>query len=97
MRHRAADGATMTHLRVAHMRGSGSQQRSFGFHEVVVFHIAMAGERADGEMVAAVTDVFEVVHAPHIHDHFGAGQAEAHERNERMPARQELGFVAVLG
>src|SRR4051812_14013197 len=47
-------------------------------------------------MVAGIADVGEVADAAHVDEHRRRGEAQLHERQERMPAGQQLGLVAVL-
>ena len=52
--------------------------------------------RADGEAVAAFTNVAEVGDPADVDDEPRRGEAELHRRNQAVAARQQLGLVAML-
>ena len=87
----------MAHLRVADFGGRGRQQRHVLPQHVAVLDVVVAGEPADGDVVARVADVGELGHVADVDEHGGSGQPQLHEREERVPAGEELGVVAVLG
>ncbi len=87
----------MADLVVADLAGDGPQNTALGGEEVAGLEVAVAGERADGEVVAGVAHVGEVGEPSDVDEHGGGGEAQLHERQEGHPAGEELGVVAVLG
>lgn len=61
-----------------------------------LLHVHVPGERADGDVVAGVLDVRQVLHVADVDEHSRLGEAQFHERDEAVAARQEFRFVAVL-
>ena len=57
----------------------------------------MTSERADRDVVATVPDVRQVLHGTDVDEHRRRCEPQLHERQQRVPAREELGVVAVLG
>ena len=57
---RAADGAPVPDRRIADLRRHVGQQRRLGLQQVTVLHRVVAGQGADGDVVAAVVDVVEI-------------------------------------
>ncbi len=94
---RAADGAAVAHLVVADVGSGFGQQPGLAEHERVDLDVAVAGHRTDREVVACIADVLEIVQAVDVDEHRRRREAEPHERNERVAAGDELGFVAVFG
>jgi len=84
-------------LRVADQPGHVGQDRHRGPQQRAPLQVVMAGERADGDMVAGVTDERQPADPADVDEDGRRGEAELHERQERMPAGQQLGVVAVLG
>ena len=68
-----------------------------GPEQVGGLEVAVAGQGADGDVVAAVADVGQVAQPTHVDQHRRRGQAQLHQRQQRVPAGHELGLVAVLG
>ena len=62
----------------------------------VVFHVAVAGHRADGEVIPFITDVVQVVYATEIYKDRRGGEPELHYGEQAMSAGEELGLLAVL-
>ena len=56
----------------------------------------MAGQRADGDVVAGVADVRQVGESADVDEHARLGEAQLHHRQQAVPAGEELGLVAVL-
>ena len=56
----------------------------------------MAGERADGDVVAGVADVRQVAEAADVDEHARLREAQLHQRQQAVAAGEELGVVAVL-
>jgi hypothetical protein len=57
---RAADGAAMTDLRVAHERGDVGEQAALLPDQVGALDVVMAREAADAELIALLADVGEL-------------------------------------
>ena len=87
----------MTHLRVADFARRRREQRDVLGEDVAVLDVVMTREPADRDVVARVGDVGEVAQVAHVDEHRGRGEPQLHERQERVTAREDLGFVAVLG
>ena len=94
---RAADRAAVAHLVVADLRGDGAQHAALGGEQVAGLDVAVAGQRADRDVVAGVADVGEVVEPADVDEDGGRREAQLHERQQRHAAGEELGVVAVLG
>jgi hypothetical protein len=56
-----------------------------------------AGERADGHVGALVADVGQLGDPAEVDEHGRRGEPQLHQREQRLPARQVLGVLAVLG
>ena len=57
----------------------------------------MPRERTDRHVVTVVADVRQIAQAADVDQHRRCGQAQLHERQQRVAAGQQLGVVAVLG
>ena len=97
VRDRTAERAAVPHLVVTHLGGHALQRRAVLRQDVTDLEVAVARERADGDVIAGVTHVREVAESPDIDDHRGRREPQLHERDERHPTREELGVVAMLG
>ena len=93
---RAADRATVTDLGVADLAGGVRQQRHVLLQERRRLDVHVAGQGADGDVVAAVADVRQVAEATDVDQHGRLGEAELHHRQQAVAAGDELGLVAVL-
>ena len=62
----------------------------------VVVHVAVARQGADGEVVALVVHVAQVVEPVQVDQDRGGGEAQPHQRDQGVSAGDELGLVAVL-
>ena len=93
----AADRAPVPHLRVADLAGGVGQDRHLGAEQVARLEVAVAGEGADGDVVAGVADVGQVVQPADVDEHRRRGQPQLHQRQQRVAAGEQLGLVAVLG
>ena len=92
----AADGAAVAHLRVAHVRGGVREERDVLGEKRIRLHLAVTGERTDGDVVTGVAHVGEVLDAGDVDEHRGLGEAQLHEREQRVASCEELRVVAVL-
>ncbi len=57
----------------------------------------MAGEGAHRDVITGIADVGEFVEATDVDEHGRRSQPQLHQREERVTASEEFGFVAVLG
>ncbi len=94
---RSADGAAVADLVVADLAGGLGQQTTLALDVVVDLNIAVAGQRANSQMIARVTDVLEVVQAADIDQVGGRCKAKPHERDQRVATGKQFGLVAVFG
>ncbi len=90
VRDRAADRAAVPHLRVADRADGLGEDRARGAQELVVLEVVVARERADRDRVAVLAHVREVGEPADVHQQLRPGDPEPHERQERVPAREEL-------
>jgi hypothetical protein len=86
----------MAHRRVADERGRVGDEAALFLEKVVALHVAVAGHGADGDMVALVAHVLQVLDAPEVDEDRRRREAELHDREQRVTARQELRLIAVL-
>ena len=93
---RAADGASVTDLRVADVAGRMSEQRGVLFEDGAVLNVHVASHGADGDHVAVFTDVGQIAETAYIDQHGGLGEAELHQRQQAVTASDELCLVTVL-
>jgi hypothetical protein len=96
VRDRAADGAAVPDLRVADLTGRVRQQRHLAGQQFGLIHVVVPGQRPDRHVGAPVGDVGEIAEPAQVDDHLGDGQPQLHQRQQRMPAGQVLGVLAVL-
>ncbi len=96
VRDRAADGAAVPDLRVADLAGRVREQRHLAGQQFGMVHVVVPGQRPDRHVGAPVAYVGEVTEPAQVDDHLGSGQPQLHQRQQRMPAGQELGLLAVL-
>jgi hypothetical protein len=92
-----ADGATVPHLGVTDVAGGTGQQWQFARREGGVLEIVMPGQRPDRDVAALVPDVGQVAEPADVDEDVGHGQPQLHQRNQGVPARQELRVLAELG
>ena len=93
---RAAERATVAHLRVADVSCGMREQRHVLAQQFGRLDVHVAGHRADGDVVAVVADVRQVGEATDVDQHARLGEAELHHRQQAVAAGDELGLVAVL-
>ena len=94
MRDRAADRPPVAHLRVADEPGGLGDDRALGPEELARLQVAVARKRADGDRVTVLTYIGEVGDAADVDEQLGTREPEAHEREERVAAREELRVLA---
>ena len=97
MGQRTADRAAVADLRVADLSGSVREQRQFAAEQTGLGQVVMAGEGPHSDFAAIVADIRELLEPADVHQDLGHGQAQLHERQQRMPPGQELCLVATLG
>ena len=57
----------------------------------------MAGQRADGDVAVFVTDVGKLGEPADVDEHLGNREPQLHQREQGMPAGQELSLVTGFG
>ena len=97
VRQRPAEGAAVADLRVADLARGRAQDRDVLPHHRVVLDVVVPGEPTDGELVAVVAHVREVAEPADVDQHRRRRQPQLHQWQQRVPAGEELGVVAVLG
>src|SRR2546421_5741056 len=96
MRRGAADGAPIPYLGIADLGCGARQQRQLLLEQVGELDVVMAGQRADRDMAILFADVIEVADAADVDQEGRRGEAQLHERDEAMPAGEDLRLLAVL-
>jgi hypothetical protein len=91
---RAADRASVAHLRVADLRGGVRDNCALFTHESVTLEVVVARERADGDPIALLAHVGEVREPADVDEQLRPREAEFHEREERVAAGNQLRVVA---
>ena len=56
----------------------------------------MSGQGADGDVIAGVSDVRQIADPPDVDEHARLGEAQLHQRQQAVPAGEELGIITVL-
>ena len=77
VRERTADRAPMAHLRVADLAGGVGEERHLLLEQVRGLDVAVASQRADRDVVAAVADVGQVLQPADVDQHRRATPAAA--------------------
>ena len=90
VRDRTADRAAVAHLRVADPGGGLPDQRAVLREHRIAHELCVPRERADRDPVAVVADVAQLVEPADVDEQRRTREAQAHERNERVPAGEEL-------
>ena len=93
----AADGAARPGRQVTDQLGRLEQQRRVSLDQIGGADFPLPGHRADGDMVVAVLDEGEPVDAIEVDQGFRPGQSEVKDRDQTLPARQNLRVRAVTG
>ena len=97
MRERAAERAAVAHLRVADLARRVREERRVLAQHVAVLDVVVTGEPTDRDVVARVAHVRQLGDAADVDEHRRGREAQLHQRQERVPACDQLGVVAVLG
>jgi len=88
--------AAVADLVVTDLRRDGAQHAALGAEQVARLEVAVAGEGADGDVVAVVAEVGELRDPGRVDEHRGRRQPQLHEREQRHAAGEDLRLVAVL-
>jgi hypothetical protein len=94
---RPTDRAPVPHLGIAHLASRVGQQRHRRDEQLGMLDVVMAGQRADRDVPVLGPDVAQLMQRAEVDEHLWLGQPQLHQWQQRVPARQELGLVAVLG
>ncbi len=86
----AADGAAVTDLGVADLCGGIRKQRAVLDEHRATCELGVSRERADRDRVAVRAHVAQVVEPSDVDEERRAGEAQAHERDQRVAAGEEL-------
>ena len=97
MGHTSAERSAVAHLRVTDQRRGPGQQRRVRRHERGANDVAVGRHRADHERgpVVANVDAGEA-RSREVDHHRWAGQAQLHERQERLTTGDHASVVAML-
>ncbi len=93
---RAAERAAVPDLRVGDRAGRRGQQRGVLAHQRVVHHLVVGGGRADEQRVAGVRDTTHVLDPAAVHQHRRCRKPHPQQRQQGLPAGDDLGLVAGL-
>ena len=96
MGQRAAQGAAVTHLGITDLVGGVGEQRDLLLQQRRRLEVVVAGQGADGDLVAALLDVRKIGNPSDVDEHRRDGESQLHQRQQRMAAGDQLGLVAVL-
>ncbi len=94
---RTAEGATMANLWVTDLGGGVRQQRRMFSDEIAGLDGPVLGQRADGEMIAGIVDVGQVIEAADVDHHRRVGETKLHHGKQRVATGHEFRLVTVLG
>ena len=97
MGERTGERATVAHLRVTDLARRRREERDVLGEDLAVLDVVVASETADRDVITGVVDVGEVAQVADVDEDRGRGEAQLHERQERVPTGEDLGVVAVLG
>jgi len=87
----------VTNLRIADLPGRGGKHGHTIPQQLAGLDISMTSESSDRNMITVVSNERELTPAPDIDEHRRCGQAQLHQRQERMAAGEDLGLIAVFG
>jgi hypothetical protein len=87
----------MANLGIAYVTGGVREQRSGLGEKRTGLEFAMAGESTDGDVIAGIADVTEVIETADVDEHRRRRESEFHEGQQRMSAGEEFGLVTVFG
>src|SRR5919199_1508804 len=96
MRQGAPDGPPVLDRGIAQETRGITDNPAVLVDQLVVVYVAVPGQGADGQVVALVADVAQVLQAVQIDQDRGRGQPEPHERYERMPTSDEPCIIPVM-
>ena len=93
---RTAQSAAVLDRGITQQTGGPADDAAVLLDQVVEEQVAVAGHGAYGEVIAPVAHVAQVFQAAKVDEDRGRGQPEAHDRDEGVPAGQQLRVLAVL-
>jgi hypothetical protein len=83
----------VAYLRVGHGLGGLGQHPRVLVHERVRGDVGVRGHRPDHEDVALLADAAQLVDLAEVDDGLGGGEPQPHDRDQRLPAGQDLDVV----
>ena len=86
----------MANLGIADLTRDVGEHRGAGERHGTRGDVVVAGERPQGDVSVLLFHVAQLTQRPDVDEQGRLGQAEFHEREERMAAGEQLGVVAVL-
>src|SRR5499427_2176637 len=60
-------------------------------------HDVVGGQCTDAQLVAVEADIAQLIKAPDVDQPFGRGEAQIEQRNQALPAGENLGLSSVSG
>src|SRR5262249_35492319 len=90
VRQRPPDRAAVTDLWVADLPGGVGQQRQFASEQIGTCYSVMGGQRADRDVTVILAHIAELIQPADIDQRIWSGEAQLHERHQRMTAREKL-------
>ena len=97
MGERPTDRAPVANLGVSHLARHVGEDRDLGGQQLGGLQVPVPGESTDGDVVAGVAHIRELVQTADVDKHRRHGEAQLHERQQGMPSGEQLGLVAVRG
>src|SRR5437868_13886852 len=96
MRRRPTDRPPVANLRVTDLSGGAGQQPQLVLQQVGELDVVVGGQCANRDMAVFLTDVAEVADAADVDQKGWCREPQLHQRDEAMPARENLRLLAVL-
>ena len=96
MGERAPERAAVAHRWVADLAGNVPEQRGLGGQQVAHLEGSVLGHCADGDVIAGVIDVGQVIETTDVDQHRRGGEPEPHEWDQAVATSEEFRLVAVL-
>ena len=85
----------MAHLRVADLAGRVNDDRAVLLEHGRGRHVLVPREGTDGDRVAVLLNVREIVEPPEVDEEGRPREPELHRRQKRVAAREELGVLVL--
>jgi hypothetical protein len=92
----AAQRAAVADLGVAHLCGDVGKDAAVRPYERVPYHRGMRGGCADDDAVPVVADALQRLEASDVDERGRGCQAQFHQREQAVPAGEDLGVLTVL-